>query len=101
MSNFCIVEKMGGEHPSNMYFERGSYSIKGDSLFFKVTGVGFILKSLIRKNYVKKGLIKRKTIFLLNEKGEYFLKLRKKKRFSVCLLCTGKGRLLSNLNSGH
>ncbi len=90
-SSFCFVEVMGNEHPDNMYFEKGIYTLNGDSILFRINEVGF--DSLKKENYVKKGFLKRKAIILLNEKGECYLKLKRRKCFSrdvlfeQCLRC--------------
>lgn len=83
--SFCFIEKMGDQHPDNMYLEKGTYIVKGDSIFFRINEVGF--DSLKEENYVKKGIVKRKAIILLNERGERYLKLKRMKDFSREGLC--------------
>lgn len=87
LSKFCIVEKMGYNHQDNIYYERGTYSINGDSIFFYINEVGFEPADLKEESYIKKGLLKSNAIFLLNFKGNYYLKLKRKKCFSHKFLC--------------
>ncbi|GCC50442.1 hypothetical protein SanaruYs_06570 [Chryseotalea sanaruensis] len=87
ISTFCIIEVMGKQHPDNIYFEKGNYILNGDSIFFRINEAGFDSGSLIKVNYIKKGFLENEAIFLLNEKGERYLKLKGRKRFSSNAFC--------------
>lgn len=88
VSSFCIVEVMSRQHHGNMYFKGGTYTLKGDSIIFRISKAGFDSDSLKAENYVEKGLLKKKAIMFLNERRECYLKLKRRERFSRAPRCS-------------